>query len=162
VHPARPAVDECPVCGRPRCGADAASVPRGCLACRGEAAAPDEGGRRAGSVERGIRGALVAVALGLLGGWIATEYIGAGAFAYIVPFLVGLCCASAACAAAGTTGHGRFDLTVRLIGAASALVGIVLSYRLVPGGQSPWSPPSEVLPAYGAVLVGAFVSRVLR
>jgi len=162
VHPSRPAVDDCPACGRPRCGADRSAFGGrggGCAACRGGRLTERA---TASALERLVRAALVAFALGLFGGWIGTEYIGAGAFADIVPGLVGLACASSAAAAARTTGRGRLDVAARALGAFAAVLGTALAYKLVPGGGDPWSPAGTVLPTYAAAVVGAAVSRLLR
>jgi hypothetical protein len=160
AHPGRPAVDECPTCSRPRCGSDAAELGAVCRGCRGaeapESAAADGSGRRV------VAGVLVAGALGAIGGWIGTEYIGATGFAEIVPFLVGLLCASGAAAAAGTPGRGRVDLVLRLVGATCAVLGTALGYKLQPGGGSALHPAHTVLPAYAAAVAGAAVSRLLR
>jgi hypothetical protein len=158
VHPSRPAVDECPTCRRPRCGADAAAHPGACASCGGvDPAAPAAAagpGRVAGAVA-------VALGLGALGGWVATEYIGASGFAEIVPLLVGLVCASGAAAVAGTH-RGRTDLLVRLCGAVAAVLGCALGYKLQPGGGSATQPLHEVAPTYVSAVVGAAASRLLR
>ena len=66
VHPSRPAVDDCPVCGRPRCGADVAAVATGCLGCVSETAAPVATVRPPGDLERLVRATLAAYAVALL------------------------------------------------------------------------------------------------
>src|SRR3954465_754639 len=72
VHPARRAVDACPVCGRPRCGADVAEyAAAGCHASRGAAheAAPPA------AAELAVRAGLASYAVAVVGGWIATQYV---------------------------------------------------------------------------------------
>src|SRR3954452_16077883 len=71
VHPARRAVDDCPVCGRPRCGTDAVAFGRsGCPACAATAVhVPD-----AGRAELLVRAGLAALSVAMLGGWIGTQY----------------------------------------------------------------------------------------
>jgi hypothetical protein len=160
VHPGRPAVDHCPTCGRPRCGADAANLGPVCGGCQDARPAEETSGdRHRGRVAAGV---LVAMALGAVGGWIGTEYIGATGFAEIVPFLIGLLCASGAAAAAGTHGRGSVDLGMRVVGAVSAVLGTALGYKLQPGGGSALHPAHTVLPAYAAAAAGAAVSRLLR
>ena len=164
MHPARPAVDQCPVCGRPRCGADAELAPGGgCLACGGAAPSAERASHWLRSApERLIAAALTALLLGQLAAPIASEYIGAQGFAEIVPFLVGLACASGAAMAARTAGKGRLDLAVRGIGALAALLGTAFSFRLVPGGQSPFTPFGDVGLPYLCAVAGAGVSRLFR
>lgn len=164
VHPSRPAVDVCPVCERPRCGADASeALGGGCRACRGSAATDTDAGhvlRR--PVERIIAGSLAAFVLSLIGAVIASEYVGSQGFAEIVPFLVGLACASGAAVAARTDGKGRLDLAVRVIGALAAVLATAFSFRLVPGGQSPFTPLDDVGLPYLAAIAGAALSRLFR
>src|SRR5205823_3639986 len=105
AHPARPAVDECPVCGRARCGADARLAPGGgCLQCGGklETAVVQPDFQR--DLGRLIAGTLSAVLLALLLAPVVSEYVGAKWFAEITPFLLGLACSIAAAAAARTHG----------------------------------------------------------
>jgi hypothetical protein len=163
VHPSRPAVDVCPVCGRPRCGADASeALGGGCRACRGNAGETDIGRFLRSPAERLIAGSLAAFVLGLIGAVIASEYVGAQGFAEIVPFLVGLACSAGAAMAARTSGKGRLDLGVRFIGAIAAVLATALSFRLVPGGQSPFTPLRDVGLPYLAAIVGAALSRLFR
>ena len=163
AHPARPAVDECPVCGRPRCGADARLAPGGgCLQCRGKletAVAPPDFQRDLGRL---IAGTLAALLLAELLAPVVSEYVGAAWFAEITPFLLGLACAVAAAAAARTHGHGRLDIAVRAIGGLAGVLGTALAFRLVPGSLSPFHPAGTVLPPYGCALLGAAVSRLFR
>ena len=161
VHPSRPAVDDCPVCGRARCDADRAAYATGGGGCAACGSGQVTGRAPASELERLVRAGLVAFVLGLIGGWIGTEYIGAGAFEDIVPGLVGLACASSAAAAARTT-RGRLDIAARALGGLAAVLGTALAYKLVPGGGDPWSPAGTVLPTYGAAVAGAVVSRILR
>jgi len=163
AHPARPAVDECPVCGRPRCGADAARAPGGgCLQCGGvaqQAPAPPSATQQAAHV---IAGGLAALLLGELLAPVVSEYVGAKGFAEITPFLLGLACAAAAAIAARTHGRGRVDVAVRCLGGVAAVLGTAFAFRLVPGGQSPFHPAGTVLPPYVCAIAGAVVSRLFR
>jgi hypothetical protein len=164
VHPARPAVDDCPVCGRPRCGTDAQTAPGGgCLSCRGGTpgaeAAPGSWRRDA---IRLITATLVALLLAELLAPVVSEYVGAHAFAEITPFLLGLACAAAAAIVARTHGHGRLDIAARAIGAVAAVLGTALAFRLVPGQQDPFGPAGTVVPPYASAILGAAVSRLFR
>ncbi|MFL6239044.1 MAG: hypothetical protein ACJ735_06090 [Actinomycetes bacterium] len=163
VHPARPAVDECPVCGRQRCGADARIAPGGgCLQCRGVRASKEPPADPSRDLGRLIAATLAALLLAELLAPVVSEYVGAKGFAEITPFLMGLACASAAAAAARTHGQGRIDLWARAIGGVAAVLGTAFAFRLVTGGQSPFTPAGSVLPPYGSAIAGAFVSRLFR
>lgn len=162
VHPARPAADSCPKCGRPRCGVDAARWVEQCEACVRRAASRDrllEGGPR---LPRLTAAALVATAIGLLAGIITSEYVQAGGFGLIAPALAGLATGAGAAAAGRTTGRGRFDLVVRSAAAGYALLGTILAFRLVPGGQDPFGPAGTVIPPYLCAVAGAYASRLVR
>jgi hypothetical protein len=100
--------------------------------------------RPAGSVERLVRGVLSAYAVGLVGGLIASEYVGATFFAYLVPFVVGVACGGAATRAAGTDGRGSLGATVRSAAAGCAVLGVGLGFVLE-GSLSPTAPRTEVL-----------------
>lgn len=154
VHPSRRAADTCPVCGRPRCGADASALrSRGCVACTGalRPAAP------APLAERVVRGALAALAVCFVGGWIAAQYVDTQWFAVIAPALVGLACAGASSSAAGRP----TARVVLVLAAAMAVLATGLSDRLVPGGQNLFLPPSHRLPPYLAAVLGALAWPVL-
>jgi hypothetical protein len=131
VHPARPAADVCPVCARGRCGpdaADAADAPGGgCLACRGA-----DGVRRhaADPLERLVRAALAATPVALLGGVVAAQYVGAQAFAYLTPAVVGVLCGASAQAAAGGARRGSLALAVRALACLYAVLGVALGFVL--------------------------------
>src|SRR3954447_10662107 len=163
VHPARPAVDECPVCGRPRCGADVRSAPNGgWLACGGRDETPPRPLDRQGELARIIAGTLAAMLLAELLAPVVSEYVGAKWFAEITPFLLGLACATAATSAARTHGRGRLDLVMRAIGGVAAVLGTAFAFRLVTGGQDSFGPAGTVLPPYGFALAGAAVSYLFR
>src|SRR5436190_9881471 len=81
VHPARPAVDRCPVCGRPRCGADARSAPGGgCLQCGGvpTEVPPEAAGQR--EAIQVIAALLASLLLAELLAPVVSEYVGAKGF----------------------------------------------------------------------------------
>lgn len=154
VHPGRPAVDVCPVCARPRCGADAA-VGAGCVACGGAAAA-DAGptARPPGDLERLTRAALASYGVALVGGVVASEYVGATVFAYLGPFVVGVVCGGAATKAARTDGRGELGTRVRAIAAVLSVLGVALSF-VFEGSLSALSFDPDVLLPYVAAVAGA-------
>lgn len=125
AHPSRPAVDRCPTCDRPRCGADAGG-PR-CPVCHGLAAVPTTPpptGR-----ERVVRGALGAYALALGGGLITAQYVGTPLFQYLAPAVVGIACGAAATAAAGEP-RGPVLQRVRVVAIVHAVLAVALGFRL--------------------------------
>ena len=148
VHPSRPAVDGCPVCARPRCGPDADAAPGGgCAAC---------GGRAAGAVRRPpddlellLRGTLAAYAAALAMGFVVSEYVGAGLFAYVTPFLLGVLAGEAGQRAAGTT---RPDARLRAVFSVLAVGGAAVGF-LLEGSAGLLS--GQVLPSYAAAAAGA-------
>jgi hypothetical protein len=155
VHPARRAADACPVCGRPRCGADAAVyAAAGCAACAVTDAASEP---PVTAAEQVVRAGLAAVALAFAGAWVAAQYVDTQYFALIAPALVGLGCAWAASAA----GRGLPMRVVLIVAGVTAVLGTALSDRLVPGGQNLFLPASHRLPPYLAAVVGALAWPVL-
>lgn len=153
VHPSRPALDACPVCGRPRCAADAAAHgPRGCAACALPATAP--GPPPAPVLERLVRGALAALGAAVLGGLVAAQYVDAELFAHLTPVVVGAACGAAAQAASGVVrgperGRGRTADLVRVEAAVAAVLGVGLGFVLE-GSRDPLSGHA-VLPSLLAV-----------
>jgi len=125
AHPSRPAVDRCPTCDRPRCGADGPG-PR-CQVCHGLASAPVTAPPT--DLERVVRGALGAYVLTLGGGLITSEYIGSSLFEYAAPAVVGIACGAAATAAAGEP-RGPVLQRVRLVAVVFALVAVALGFRV--------------------------------
>ena len=103
-----------------------------------------------------MRGALAAYAVGLAGGVVASEYVGATVFAYLGPFVVGVVCGGAATRAAGTDGRGPLGTRVRVAAAVCALLGIGLSF-LVEGSRTPLSFRADVLLPYAAAVAGALL-----
>jgi len=155
VHPSRRALDECPVCARPRCGADAAAYAgRGCPACVSTEATVVV---PAGRAELHARAGLAALAMAFAGAWVAAQYVDTRWFGIVAPALIGLGCAWAASAAA--SGLPRRPMLG--IAAAAALLATGLSDRLVPGGQNLFLPPGHRLPPYVAALVGVVAWRLL-
>lgn len=124
AHPSRPAVDRCPTCDRPRCGADGPG-PR-CHVCHGlvgSPATPPPSG-----LERVVRGALGAYALALGGGLITSEYVGAPLFEYLSPAVVGIAVGAAATAAAGEP-RGGVLRQVRVVALVMAVLAIAVGFR---------------------------------
>ena len=156
VHPSRPAVDDCPVCGRPRCGADVAAVAVGCLGCAGEAERWTPPVRPAGDAERLVRAALAAYAVALLGGPVGSEYVGSTVFEYLGPFVVGIICGGAATRAAHTNGRGPIGTAVRALASVMALLGVAFSFVLEES-QDVLSVSPDVLLPYAAAVVGALL-----
>lgn len=97
AHPGRPAVDHCPVCDRPRCGAD--TTGRGCAVCGGKAAGAAV--RPASSRELLVRAVLAAHGAALIAGVVLSEYPGSPVFQYAAPAVGGAAVGAAATAAAG-------------------------------------------------------------
>lgn len=158
VHPSRPAADACPVCGRPRCGVDAAAAGGGCLACTG-AVPPASTVRSAGGSERWVRATLAAYAVALAGAVVASEYVGASAFSYLGPLVVGLVCGSAALKAGGTDGRGPLGARIRATAALCAVLGVGVSL-LIEGSRPPASWRADVLLPYAAAVAGALLGTV--
>jgi hypothetical protein len=157
VHPARRAVDDCPVCGRPRCGTDAVDFGRaGCRACAaGEVQAPT-----AGRGELLVRAGLAAMAVALVGGWIGTQYARNRGFSLIAPALVGMAAAWATTAAAGSGAASRRLLS--LLAAVAAVLSAALAFRVyAAGGLSPVHPAGRVLPPYAAAVAGVLAWPLL-
>ena len=130
MHPSRPAVDVCPVCRRPRCGADVAAPGPGCLACLPPGTDRAAGTVPASDLERLVRAALAGYAVALVGGVIGSEYVGATVFGYLGPFVVGVVCGGAATKAAGTDGRGQLGRRVRALAAVVAVLSVGLGFVL--------------------------------
>ena len=159
VHPARPAADTCPVCGRPRCDRDAAASSGGCLACAGTAVPAKEArARRAVPTDEGvIRAALAVLPISLLGGAISSEYVGTDVFGIVTPFLVGVACGAAAVAAAGAVPRPEGLRVVRLVGLLYALIATGYGFRFVVGGEDPFAPAGDRIWPYAAAAAGAWL-----
>lgn len=154
VHPSRPAVDSCPRCGRPRCGADVGAVAEGCRGCVAETQAPARLVRPPGDAERLVRASLAAYAVAVVASPVGSEYVGATVFEYLGPFVVGVICGGAATRAAGTSGRDRVSTAVRAVSAVLAVLGVALSFTLEKS-QHPVSASLGVLLPYAAAVAGA-------
>lgn len=104
-----------------------------------------------------MRAALAASMVGLIGGVIASEYVGAKIFSIVTPALVGVACGMAAVAAARVPLRGPLYRWVRAVAVVYALIGTGYGFRFVPGGQSPFHPAGQVLPPYGGAILGAWL-----
>ena len=155
AHPARRAVDGCPVCGRERCGADAAGYGEtGCPSCASSSpAAP-----LPGLVELVVRAGLAGLAVAFVGGWIGTQYVRNRGFSLIAPALVGI---AIAWTVAAVSSHQRRRLTSALA-AVAAVLSAALAFRIyAAGGLSPLHPAGRVLPPYAAAIAGVLVWPLL-
>jgi hypothetical protein len=152
AHPGRPAVDRCPVCDRPRCGADAGGA--GCAVCRGAGTAG-----RAGSgsdLERVVRGALGATVVAVPSAWVLSEYVGSPTFQYLAPVVVGVACASAAVAAAGDPRVPALRTRVRVVATLYAVLATALGFVL-DGTYGVLTASTDVLVPYVAAAGGAWL-----
>ena len=148
VHPARPAYDDCPVCGRARCHADAEALgARGCLACSRE----PHRARPAGQTELLVRAVLAGLGVSYVGGWIATQYVRVHLMSLVAPAVVGLAASWAVSRAAGRL---RPPVTTWLTAVLAAWLGTALGFVLTPGGQNPVREWGVVGGPYLAALVG--------
>ncbi len=152
AHPSRPAVDRCPVCERPRCGADQ-SLGHGCAVCGGAAAprrypaAPDR--------ELLVRAALAAGAAAVAWGYVTAEYVGADLFKYLSPAVLGVLCGGAATAAAASPRRGRLATRVRVLSVLYAVLGAGLGF-LLEGTYAPVSGNLDVLLPYAISAAAAW------
>jgi hypothetical protein len=125
AHPSRPAVDHCPVCDRPRCGADTAGP--GCAVCHGVGAAPPA--RPPSAPELLVRAALACHVFALVAGVILQEYPGAPIFQYVAPAVGGAAVGAAATAAAGEP-RGPLLQRVRVIAVGYGVLATAFGFML--------------------------------
>jgi hypothetical protein len=158
VHSARPAVDRCPVCGRPRCRPDADRyAASGCEACQRAARV------RVPSTAREIvvRAGLAAVAVAAFDGWVETQYVRVHLMSLVAPIVGGLAAGWACKAAAGKDGQ-RIRTVVLAIACVSAVLGAALAFRLNSGGGlSPTTPIGRVGPPYLMSIVGVVLWQLV-
>ena len=140
AHPGRPAVDHCPVCDRPRCGADTAL--RGCAVCGGTGEAVPR--RPASPFEVLVRAALSAHTTALVAGVVLAEYPGSPVFQYAAPAIGGAAVGAAATAGAGEP-RGAVLQRVRLVATVYAVLATAFGFVL--------DGTYDVLDARRAVLV---------
>jgi hypothetical protein len=141
AHPSRPAVDLCPVCDRPRCGADAQG--RGCAVCHGRAATA---ARPAPARELLVRAALGAHVMAILTGLVLQEYPGSPVFGYVAPAVGGAAVGAVATAAAGEP-RGPVLRLVRAVASLYAVLATAFGFALE-GTWDVWEPRVEVLAPY--------------
>jgi len=149
AHPARPAVDSCPRCGRPRCGADALGPQ--CAVCsnlspRTQAPPPTP-------LELLVRATLGAHGAAVLAGLINSEYIGSDFFAYVAPAIAGV--ATGAAAAAAAPGRRVLRL-VRIVGVFFGVAAVALGF-VVEGSYDPTDLRTEVLVPYALAAAAAWL-----
>ncbi|MCA1712487.1 MAG: hypothetical protein LC789_12965 [Actinobacteria bacterium] len=106
-----------------------------------------------------VRAALAAFAVALVGGLVASEYVGATVFSYVGPFVVGVVCGGAATKAAGTDGRGQLGTRVRAIGALLGVLGVAFGF-LQEQSMDPVSLDLHVLLPYVAAVAGAVLWTV--
>ena len=147
AHPSRPAVDRCPVCDRPRCGADAAAP--GCAVCGGKGAAAAR--RAAGALELLVRATLSAHVTALVAGLVLAEYPGSPVFQYAAPAIGGAAVGAAATAGAGEP-RGAVLQRVRLVAVLYAVLAAGFGFVL--------DGTYDVLDAEPAVLVPYLVAAL--
>jgi hypothetical protein len=125
AHPSRPAVDHCPVCERPRCGAD--TVGPGCAVCHGGRSVRVS--RPPSGLELLVRAALACHVLALAAGVILQEYPGAPVFQYVAPLVGGAAVGAAATAAAGEP-RGPLLQRVRVLAVGYAVLATAFGFML--------------------------------
>ncbi len=101
-----------------------------------------------------MRAALASYAVALVGGLVASEYVGATVFSYLGPFVVGVVCGGAATKAGFTDGRGALGTRVRVLAAVLAVLGIALSF-VIEGSLDVLSVSPKVLLPYVAAIAGA-------
>ena len=150
THPARLAVDACPVCGRGRCAPDRAGyAERGCGVCvvQSGAAHPPS------TAEVAVRAGVAALATAIAGGWIVTQHVNVHLMSLFAPALLGLAVCWMATAAGGPRTRDQRLLVLAIAGVA-AIVGTALGFRLFGQPLTPMHPGHQVGPPYLAALVG--------
>jgi hypothetical protein len=155
VHPARPAHDGCPMCGRARCHADAQALgAAGCLACSRGPRCRRPAGRR----ELVIRAGLTGLAVTYAGGWIGTQYVRVHLMSLAAPVVIGLAASWAVSRAAGRLCPPS---VVWVASVAAAWLGTALGFVLTPGGMNPLADWGVVGGPYLAALVGVLAGPLV-
>jgi len=160
AHPARPAHDSCPTCGRPRCTVDARDRGHRCAVCAraGGAAGTARASGAAGAGRPPLVATVGAAAIGtvlcVVGSAVGQEYVGARLFSWVFPALVGVVIASLVLA-----WTGPLAATVRAVvgGLCSAYAAIsaLLDFRFT---HEPYGPTGRWLPPLAAGVAAAAVT----
>ena len=154
-------MDSCPVCGRPRCGADRAAAPPGggCAICLGGRKARALASRThppAGRLELLVRGILAANGAAVAWGYVTAEYVGAELFQYLSPAVLGFLCGGAATAAARHPRGGILGARIRQVAVLYAVLGSGLGFVLE-GTYDPVSGSPDVLIPYVIAAAAAWL-----
>src|SRR4051812_39462618 len=107
THLSRPAVERCPVCSRPRCGAESAS--HGVVGCDVCIAARSSDKSQWPTEARLIAGLIAGFLVAVITGDVSSQYVGASGFDIAAPLLTGIATGIAATSAARTHGKGELD-----------------------------------------------------
>ncbi|MDQ6649801.1 MAG: hypothetical protein M3Z02_06755 [Actinomycetota bacterium] len=157
VHPARPALDRCPVCRQPRCGVDADLSPGGgCLRCSGVAAGLPVGHPRS-TAGRLVTAVLAVVPATVAAAWVSSQYVGAAVFSLVLPGLTGCLCGWVVLRAAGGADRTALGYAVRTLAVVAAAAGTACSFLFVPGGESALHPAGRVVPPYAVAVAAAWL-----
>ncbi|HVF20702.1 MAG TPA: hypothetical protein VNA14_10715 [Mycobacteriales bacterium] len=150
AHPARPAVDLCPVCARPRCVGDAVTTPGGCLLCDGSAPTTTRR-RRPVDLCAAAGAAALCHVVAVAAAYVGQQYVEVKWFSLLVPAGVGIVCAIAA-----ERGAGRARGTsLRVLAAVYAVLSTALAFKLE-GSVDLFGPLGTVGPPYLAAASGAW------
>lgn len=160
VHPSRPAFDTCPVCDRPRCAVDARFGDEGCASCvarRATRAPALEAGPAALAALTG--GAIAANLVTIVGGGIASEYVGAKVFSIVMPGLVGAAVGGCTLAAARYASRrpklpDGMRASLRAMAMAYAVISVGYGFRFA---STPYAHVGRWLPPMIAAAVGALL-----
>lgn len=150
AHPGRLALDRCPTCSRPRCATD--RLPTGCTLCQATPQDPTAVRRKPTQPELLVRAALAAYATSVAWSFVAAEYIGAGAFQYLAPALLGILAGGAAVAAASNPRPGPLLQRIRITSVVCAVLGVGVGFLVA----SPFDrPPLELQTVLPYLIAGA-------
>lgn len=142
VHPSLPAADDCPVCARPRCSADAARAPGGgCLACEGRRARPGPPPLDALAL---VRAAWLSNLVAPLAGMIGSQYVGAGWIGWVVPAFVAIILSITAEYAAGK----KRGNALRILAAFYSVLAVAIGFQSPRAAETPFALDYKVLGPY--------------
>jgi len=126
AHPGRPAVDDCPVCERPRCGSDAKeALGGGCAVCHGVVDEPTR--VPASRLELLVRGVVGANLTAIAWGFVEAEYVQASFFEYAAPAILGAFVGGVALTASGQP-RGEDGTRMRLVAVLYAVLGCAFGF----------------------------------